>query len=270
MAMALGRVLGRAAFHLARSRRHVADVNLSLCFPELSEPERQSLIRHNFAHVGVGLVETMIAWLNPQRPIYERFTVTGAEHLQRAQQFGRGVLIISAHFTCIDIGSQPLSRAARVDVMYRENKNPVWEWLQVRGRRHYFEGVVERGNLREALQGLKTGKGLWYAADQDYGPKHSVFAPFFGIPAATITATARLAAFNGSPVLFLTQSRDLKKLTWHMDISPPIDGFPGGNEIADATRINALIETAVRAHPEQYLWMHRRFKTRPPGEQRPY
>ena len=270
LSIALGKAVGRAGFHLASSRRHIADVNLRLCFPELSRSERQTLIERNFTHVGVGLVETMIAWLNPRRRIYDRCTITGLEHLERAQQLGKGVLLISAHFTCIDIGSQPVSRVANVDVMYRENKNPVWEWLQVHGRQHYFQGVLERENLRQALQSLKAGNGLWYAADQDYGPRHSVFAPFFGIPAATITATARLAAFNDSPVLFMTQTRDLDNLLWRVDISPPIQGFPCGDKVADATRINALIETAVREHPEQYLWMHRRFKTRPQGEQRPY
>lgn len=270
VSIALGKAMGRAAFFLARDRRHIADVNLRLCFPELSRAERQSLIRRNFAHVGVGLVETMITWLNPRLRIHDRFTINGAEHVEHAQRLGRGVLLLSAHFTCIDIGSQPFSRIAKTDVMYRENKNPVWEWLQTRGRRHYFDHVLERGQVREALRGLKAGNTLWYAADQDYGPKHSVFAPFFGIPAATITATARLAAFNNSPVLFMTQTRDLDNLTWRMDISPPISGFPCGDELADTSRINALIEAAVRKHPEQYLWLHRRFKTRPQGEQRPY
>ena len=270
VAIWLGKALGWLALHLARSRRHIADVNLELCFPELARRERRALLARNFAHTGVGLVEALVVWLNPRRPVHTRCAITGLEHLQEAHRQGRGVLLISAHFTCIDIGSQAMSRVAEVDVMYRENKNPVWEWLQVRGRRHYFDGVVEREDVRQTLRRLKAGRTVWYAADQDYGRKHSVFAPFFGIPAATITATARLAKFNGSPVLFLRQTRNLEALTWHIQIDPPLAGFPSGDDVADATRINAQIEDAIRRHPEQYLWMHRRFKTRPAGEARPY
>jgi KDO2-lipid IV(A) lauroyltransferase len=270
VAIGLGKFLGWLALHLARGRRRIAEVNLELCFPQLRREERQALLARNFAHTGVGLVEAVIVWLNPRRPIHPRCTVTGLEHLLEAQRQGRGVLLISAHFTCIDIGSQAMSRLAELDVMYRENKNPVWEWLQVHGRRHYFDGVVERQDVRQAIRRLRNGRTLWYAADQDYGRKHSVFAPFFGIPAATITATARLAKLNGSPVLFLRQTRNLEELTWRIDIDPPLAGFPRGDDVSDAARINAQIEEAVRRHPEQYLWVHRRFKTRPAGEARPY
>ena len=119
--------------------------------------------------------------------------------------------------------------------------------------------------MRQTLRSLKAGRTIWYAADQDYGRKHSVFAPFFGIPTATITATARLAGFNDSPVIFMKNFRNLETLTWTVDFSPIVEGFPSGDDVADATRINSIIESAIREHPEQYLWMHRRFKTRPPG-----
>lgn len=268
--MAGGRGVGLAGFHLARRRRRITEINLSLCFPELPATERRRLARAAFVHAGVSLAEMILVWLNPGRAIEPRFTLRGIEHLERARSAGRGVIVLAGHFSCIDIASRPVSRAADLDVVYRENKNPVWEWLQVRGRRHYFDGVIERGNTRQMLRRLKAGHTLWYAADQDYGPKHSVFAPFFGIPAATITATARLARFNDSPVVPLTQHRNLDTLTWEARFHPQLEGFPSGDEVADATRINALIESAVRAHPEQYLWAHRRFKTRPDGESRPY
>ena len=120
--------------------------------------------------------------------------------------------------------------------------------------------------MRQTLQRLKAGRTIWYAADQDYGPRHSVFAPFFGIPAASITATARLARFNRSPVLVVTHFRDLERRRWSVIFSEPVAGYPSGDDVADATRINAIIEAAIRKHPEQYLWMHRRFKTRPAGD----
>lgn len=266
----LGKWFGRLAYPLARSRRHITHVNLALCFPQQTPEARDRLARLIFVHAGVSLFEMMVAWLNPAKPLRQRFTLSGFEHLEAAVAEGRGVVLVGAHFSCIDIISQALSEAADIDVMYRPNKDPVWEWLQVRGRGHYFDGVIARDDTRQTLRRLKAGRVVWYAADQDYGRKHSVFAPFFGIPAATITATARLARFNQSPVLFMRQHRDLENLTWEIAISPALDGFPSGDDIADASHINGIIEQAVRLHPEQYLWMHRRFKTRPPGEPQLY
>ncbi|MEQ8858389.1 MAG: LpxL/LpxP family Kdo(2)-lipid IV(A) lauroyl/palmitoleoyl acyltransferase [Pseudomonadales bacterium] len=268
--MGLGRGVGIAAFHVARSRRRITEINLALCFPEFDDAERRALARATFVHTGVSLAEMILVWLNPQRPLRDRFTMHGVEHLLQARAEGRGVILLAGHFSCIDIASQPVAALLDVGVIYRENKNPVWEWLQVRGRRHYFSSVLERSETRRMLRRLKDGEAIWYAADQDYGPKHSVFAPFFGIPAATITATARLARFNDSPVLLLTQQRDLDTLTWEVRFHPPLVGFPSGDDVADATRVNALIEAAVRERPEQYLWAHRRFKTQPPGRPSPY
>jgi KDO2-lipid IV(A) lauroyltransferase len=266
----LGGATGRLAFRLAPSRRHITRMNLALCFPALDPTAQERLAREVFRHTGVMLAETLVAWLAPRRPVAQRFTVHGIEHLRAAAAQGRGVLLVGAHFSCIDFASQALSNLIDLDVMYRKNRNPAWEWLQVHGRRHYFDGVIERDDTRTTLRRLKDGRILWYAADQDYGGRHSVFAPFFGIPAATITATARLARFNRSPVLFLAVHRDLDQLAWEVEISPVLEDFPSGDDVADASRINALVEAAVRRHPEQYLWLHRRFKTRPPGEPRLY
>jgi KDO2-lipid IV(A) lauroyltransferase len=265
-----GEALGLVAFHVARSRRHITRVNVALCFPELHATAQQRLVRDVFRHTGVSLCEELVAWLNPGKRVAHRFTVTGVEHLQQAAAQGRGVLLVGAHFSCMDFVGQALAAVADIDVMYRANKNPAWEWLQVHGRRHYFGAIIERDDARQTLRRLQAGRTIWYAADQDYGRRHSVFAPFFGIPAATITATARFARFNRSPVLFMRQHRNLADLTWEIEISPPLEGYPSGDDLADATRLNAVIEAAVRRDPAQYLWLHRRFKTRPPGESRPY
>lgn len=268
--LALGRGFGSAAYRVARRRRHIARVNVALCFPHLEADAREALVRQSFLHSGVSLAEMILVWLNPRHEVSHRFRVRGAEHLAAAQALGRGVLLVAGHFACLDIVSKPVSERFRLDVMYRANKNPVWEWLQVRGRRRYFDAVIERSDTRQALRRLKQGHTLWYAADQDYGRKHSVFAPFFGVPAASITATARFARFNDSPVVLMTQFRDLASGTWELSFHPPLAGFPSGDDVADATRINALIEHEVRRHPEQYLWVHRRFKTRPAGQPDPY
>ncbi|MGE0624993.1 MAG: lipid A biosynthesis lauroyl acyltransferase [Pseudomonadales bacterium] len=261
----LAGALGRLLYALGRHRRHITLTNLRLCFPDLPDTEREALARASFVHTAWGALETMIVWLNPGRDLSPQISVEGGEHLAEARAQGRGVILLGGHFSVIDIMG-PAMAPFDVDVVYAANRNPVWEWLQVRGRRRYFDGVIERADTRSMLRRLKAGRTFWYAADQDYGRKRSVFAPFFGIPTASVRATAQLARFNGSPVLLISTWRDIASLTWHAKIHPLITGYPTGDDVADAARINGVIEEAIRRHPEQYLWMHRRFKTRPEGE----
>jgi Kdo2-lipid IVA lauroyltransferase/acyltransferase len=268
--VAIGNLLGSAYYRLSGRRRHIASTNLQLCFPELGPEERKRLVRHVFKSTGIGVVETAMAYFKPLEPLRPRVRVEGLEHLTSAQARGRGVILVGAHFVSLDLAGGLLSLFADIDVMYRRGKNPVAEYVMRRGREQYYGAVIERSDTRTILRRLRENRTIWYAADQDYGRKHSVFAPFFGQQAATITATSRLARFNQSPALFISQFRDARTLTWSLHISPILDDFPSGDDVADATRINALIEQEIRRHPEQYLWIHRRFKTRPPGEPRPY
>jgi len=140
----------------------------------------------------------------------------------------------------------------------------------VRGRGQYFPNVIEREDVRAILQSLKDGHILWYAADQDYGEKHSVFANFFGVPAATITGTMRLAKFRNSPVVIMSQHREIDTHEWMIRFEPGPKNFPTDDPVADAQAINDAIEKTIRRTPEQYLWLHRRFKTRPAGEPKLY
>jgi len=266
----LSKPLGGLAFRLGGSRRRITETNLRLCFPELGPAERQAMARRVFEAVALGVLEVCVAWLNPRRGRRHRVSLEGVEHFQAALGKGRGLVLLGAHFAVMDIIAAPLASLGPVAVMYRSNRNPVWEWLQVRGRSHYFTGVLERKALRPTLRAIRAGHAIWYAADQDYGPKHSVFAPFFGVSAATITATAQLAGHNGSPVLMMSQHRDPAARSWTIRFEPPLPNFPSGDAQRDAAAVNQAIEEAVRRAPEQYLWLHRRFKTRPSGEARPY
>lgn len=261
----LGRTSGRLLYRFGSSRRNITLRNIELCFPELDHDARKQMAARIFQTVGIGALELMIPWLNPKRDLRPHFTISGAEHLRAAAAEGRGVVLIGAHWAVMDVISQPLGDFGCVDVMYRYNKNPVWEWLQVSGRQRYFKNVIERNDTRGVLRALKAGRAIWYAPDQDYGARHSVFAPFFGISAATITATSRFARLNGSPVLFLRQYRDDERMHWHMEFSAPLEDFPSDDDQLDATRMNALLESNIRKIPEQYLWLHKRFKTRPTG-----
>ena len=262
---ALGRGVGSLLYRFGHGRRKVTLTNLEACFPDLSASEREALAKQVFQNVSIGGLELMIPWLNPKRSLAHRFNVTGLAHLKDAVDQGRGVILIGAHFAVMDVISQPLADCGPIDVMYRFNKNPVWEWLQVTGRKRYFDGVIEREDTRQVLKRLRKGRVIWYAPDQDYGPRHSVFAPFFGVNAATIVATSRFAKLNQSPVLLLRASRDLNNMSWTLEFSPVIENFPTDNDQADAETMNQLIERMVLKDPSQYLWLHKRFKTQPEG-----
>lgn len=261
----LARLFAALAYRFAHARRRITRTNLTLCFPDLSEQAREQLARQSFLHTAMGLLESTTVWLNPGRDLADRTRIHDVERLEAARREGRGVILLGGHFSALDVMG-PAMRALDVDVIYRENKNPVWEWLQVRGRSRYFGAVIERSDARAILRRLKQGRVIWYAADQDYGRKRSVFAPFFGIPTASITATAKLAALTGAPVLLGSNFRDLESLTWDIWMDEPLTDFPSGDDVADASAINQAIEAAILRHPEQYLWLHRRFKTRPEGD----
>jgi KDO2-lipid IV(A) lauroyltransferase len=262
----LGENLGKLGYRFAKARRRITETNIARCFPHLTPTEQDQLVQQTFQAVTLGALEMAIPWLNPKRDLSAHFTVHGQEHLDAALAQGRGAILVGGHFAVMDAICQPLKDIGSIDVMYRFNKNPAWEWLQVQGRQRFFDGVIEREDIRGTLKRLKRGRAIWYAADQDYGPKHSVFAPFFDIPTATIVATTRFARLNDSPVLTMAQIRDRDNQHWHIYFSPVLENFPSGDDTADATRLNQLLEAQIKQHPAQYLWMHKRFKTRPEGE----
>lgn len=275
----LGAQLGRWFEKLAPSRRHIAATNLKACFPDLSANERLSLQAQVFESMGISLMETLWSWLGDKYNDPDhlaRCDIKGLEVLEAAYQQGKGVVLVGAHMMALDAIGPALSAAMKatpmgqIDVIYRYNKNPLIERIMVRGRGRLFPRVIEREDARGILQSLKDGRVLWYAADQDYGAKHSVFAHFFGVPAATITGTARLARFRNSPVVLMSQYRNRVTHRWSVHFEPGPHHFPTGDEVADASAINTLIEAAIRRAPEQYLWLHRRFKTRPDGAPKLY
>lgn len=267
--IALGKALGYLGWRLGRRRRRITETNVRLCFPELSDPQRADLVRRIFRSAGIGLMETVHAWLRPVDRLADRLECHGLDALRAAEAEGRGVLLAGVHFLTLDFTGALLAARVDFDVVYRSHRNAVIEWLMVRGRRRVYGAVIERADLRQAARRLRAGKTVWYAADQDYGRRHSVFAPFFGRPAATLIATSRLARMNRSPVVVYTHFRDAARQTWSVHFQRMQD-FPSGDDVADATRLNEVVEAEIRRHPDQYLWLHRRFKTRPDGQESPY
>ena len=268
--MQIGKALGWLSFHFARERRHICQTNIALCFPELTPGRQRQLVRDTFISNGIGVMEVGLAWCREPQSFRKRVRVSGLENLQRAAEGGKGVLLVCAHFTTLEFAGCLLSLFHKMDVTYRPHKNPLFETLMFRARQRWYGAVIERGDVRAALRCLQQGHTVWYAPDQDYGRKHSVFVKFFGVEAATITATSRFASFNASEVVFFSHYRNEDDSGYHLEFSPALEQYPCGDESIDAQRINDVIEQAIRKHPEQYLWLHKRFKTQPIGVTSPY
>jgi KDO2-lipid IV(A) lauroyltransferase len=268
--MAIGRTLGRVMILLGHRRRRIAETNLGLCFPELDEPERKALLRDHFRSLGMGMVETAMSWWTPTHRLKSLARIEGLEHLEAALAKGKGVILLSGHFTSLEIGGRLLALFAPFHVLYRRHKNPLFEATMKRARERNYEKAIPREDMRAMLRSLKQNMPVWYAADQDYGVEKSVFAPFFGIPAATITATSRLVRSSDAAVVPFFQRRLRDGSGYLLKLYPALEDFPGTRLEVDADRINTIIEEQIRTMPEQYLWVHRRFKTRPEGESSVY
>jgi KDO2-lipid IV(A) lauroyltransferase len=264
--LAIGRFIGRTFYHLAGRRRAIAAVNLSLCFPELPASEREKILAEQFVSMGIGILEMAMSWWSPARRLKKLARIEGLQHLQAALDSGKGVILLSAHFTTLEIGGRLLALHCPFHVMYREHKNAAFHRVMKSARRRHFGKAIPRGDLRGMLRSLQDNIPVWYAPDQDYGREQSIFVPFFGIPAASITATSRLARISDAAVVPFFQTRLANARGYQLTLYPPLDNFPGPSVEHDTRRINEIIEARIREQPDQYLWAHRRFKNRPDGE----
>ena len=262
--------MGDLLYILKPSRARVAATNLALCFPELDLLQQKKLLRKHLREVGIGFFETLLVWFGNSDKLADRFVVEGWEHLDSCR--GRGVMILGFHFTNIELATVFLARTLPVVGVYRPHDNPLMEQIQsrgrLRGRKVMPDGqqacLQDRADVRTIVRMLKEGRFVWIAADQDLGKRRSVFAPFFGIDAATPVAPGKLAKLSSCavlPVVFERQERGQYVLRFE----PPLEGFPTGDDECDAGLYNQLLETLVKRRPHAYLWVHKRFKTRPPG-----
>jgi KDO2-lipid IV(A) lauroyltransferase len=266
-ALAVGAALGGLSLRVSARRRRIADINLSLCYPDLTPAQRARLLRDHFHALGIGLLETAMAWWLPDARLRRLIAeVDGLHHLREAQAGGRGVILLSCHFTTTEMGTRLLNLLAPINPMYRRHENAAVDHVMHRSGGPHYESVIPRDDVRAMLRCLRSGRAVWYAPDQNYGRRGHVFAPFFGIPAATNPATGRFAQIGDAVVIPYFARRLPHGRGYRLTLLPALDGFPGSDEAADTARINAVIEAEVRQSPEQYLWVHRRFKTRPPGE----
>ncbi len=253
----LGRGLGAAAFRLARRRRRIAARNLELCFPELTADARHRLLRRHFRSLGIGLMELGLAWWASDRRLRAMVSLEGLEHLEAAG--ARPVILVAGHFTTMDLACRLLGLAVDYDGIQRPFGYPALDRQLTRGRRRAAGDVYSKFDLRGILDALARGRTLWMAVDQAQTSSRPVVAPFFGLPAPTTGSPARLAARSGAAVLPVAGRREPDG-RYRITVEPALEDFPRGDEVADATRLNAVVERHARAAPDQYYWIHRRFK----------
>lgn len=263
--LALGKAFGGFSYLVARRRRHVVETNLRLCFPDLTDDERQELAREHFRSLGASFAEMAMGWYGSIDEIASRVTIEGLEHLERALDKGCGVILYSGHFTSFEIFFPVLAaHCPRLCGMYKVQTNPLMNRVMTRGRSRNFDRLFVKDNVRDMLSELKRNAVVWYAADQSHAVKKgSALIPFFGEPAMTNTGASRIARISGATVLPYLPRRLADDTGYTMTIGPPLEDFPTDDEVADTRRLVKALEEHVRTCPEQYWWVHQRFKARP-------
>ncbi|MCH5048844.1 kdo(2)-lipid IV(A) palmitoleoyltransferase [Pectobacterium aquaticum] len=265
--MKLGSSAGRLSRIFLKRRVSIARRNLELCFPTISYDEREAMIDNNFASLGMALVETGMAWFWSDRRVRQWFDVSGLEHLQNATAKGQGVMVIGIHFMSLELGGRAMGLCQPMMAMYRPHNNKAMEMVQTWGRSRSNKAMIDRKDLRGMVQALKRGEAVWFAPDQDYGPKGSVFAPFFAVKnAATTNGTYTISRLAKPAMMTTVLIRKPNALGYQLVIQPELQDYPYHDEQAAACYMNKVIEKEIMRAPEQYLWLHRRFKTRPAGE----
>ncbi|MGD9787593.1 MAG: lipid A biosynthesis acyltransferase [Sulfuricellaceae bacterium] len=265
-----GRGFGLLLYALSRERRRVARTNLRLCFPAMSEKEWEALVRRHFQAFGRSLLERGLAWWASPARLGRLIKVEGREHLAALE--GKPVILLAPHFVGLDMGWSRLTLERPLASMYSNQKNPVFNRRMLAGRSRFNAPLLvsRQEGLRPVLRALKEGRPFYYLPDMDYGPRDALFVPFFGVPAATISGLPRLAAMAGAAVVPCVTRQLPGGEGYAVRFYPPWDAYPSAEVAADVRRMNAFIEERVREMPEQYFWLHKRFKTRPKGEERIY
>ncbi|WP_340621996.1 Kdo(2)-lipid IV(A) acyltransferase [Xenorhabdus siamensis] len=260
----IGTRLGRLSQRFLKKRAKIAERNLALCFPNMPPEERNKWLVKNFESVGMGLFETGMAWFWPDWRIKHWFKITGRENIQKVQATGQGIIVIGIHFLTLELGARIFGMLNPGIGVYRPNDNPVIDWLQTWGRLRSNKYMLDRKDVKGMIRCLKNGEIVWYAPDHDYGPRKSVFAPLFAVEhAATTTGTSILVRLSNPALLPFTPRRLPDGKGYELIIQPAVENFPEKGEVEAATFMNKVIEREIMQAPEQYMWLHRRFKTRP-------
>lgn len=265
--MWLGRQVGYLSYALMPQRRDAIVINIRLCFPQLNAKEQQELVKKSIASTGMAIFETGISWWAPKQTLMKLHKFQGIEHLNAVLAKGKGAIILASHFTTLEIAGTFLTQHIdNLNVVYKRAHNPLFEYFIRTKRTKNGAALINHKNLREIIRCLKKNNVAWFSPDQDFGEKDSVFAPFMGISTCTLKSTQRLAQLTGAAVVPFHVIRDTNNLIYTFHFSPALENFPTHDAIQDATAVNAAIEEQISRSPAQYLWAHRRFKSRPAGE----
>lgn len=268
--MFCGKYLGLIIFCFAKKMRHATNVNINLCFPLLSPKEKNKLVRDNFISLGKSVFESLFAFFASDRRLKKLAHRQYEAILSAAKKTGRGIIFMGAHFHTLEIVGRLTAMSENFCIVYREHKIPFVNFILKKLMNAHYGEAIERSNVRALLRALKNGKMVWYTPDIDAGYFNNVFAPFFGVPASSLAATAKLAEKTGAIILPVAFYRRHDLSGYDMIAHPPLENFPSGNVEKDIARINLVQENLIRKKPEEYLWGYKRFKTRPAGEKRFY
>lgn len=256
----LSGALGAFAYRLPLPQRRVARRNLALCLPELSAEERERVLRAHFRSVGMTICETALAWWTPAEQMLALAEIHGLEHIDRARAAGRGVILLIAHFTTLEMQAAFVAYSRPLHIVYKPSKDELVDAMMLRRRGRAAAGMIASHSIRDMIKALKRGGIVWYSPDQAYRGKGAEMVPFFGVPAATNVSTSRLARLTGAVVLPYFPERLPGAAGYRVRIGAPLEDFPTDDAIADTLRFTHMVEAHVRCIPEQYLWLHKRFK----------
>ena len=267
---ALGSGLGRLFFLLGRERRNVVLTNLRLCFPQMAAEDRERLARRHMQALGRSLLERSLCWWASEQRLRRLARIEGLERLRALE--GKPLILLVPHFVGLDVFATRLGLEINGASIYSNQKNPVINELLYRGRTRFGDQFVisRQEGMRPIIKALRAGRPLYYLPDMDYGPRDAIFVPFFGVATATIPGVSRLARLTGARVLPCIARMLPGGEGYVLEIDEPWSDFPGAGIEEDTRHMNAYIERRVLQMPEQYYWVHKRFKTRPPGEPRIY
>lgn len=270
LALGTGKSLGWLLGHVLRSRRRVTRINLKLCFPQLDDAARERMVDEHFMSLGAGAFEAALGWFAPDWRMRNRGEVVGLEHLQAAMADGSGVLLLTGHFTTLEIGARYLCLAGvKFHAMYRPIDNPLIDFFMHRWRESRSGlPALPKDDLKKLVRALRNGDCVWYGPDQSLDVRTAVHVPFFEVPTLTLTATSKLAALGRAKVVPYFPARINGR--YRVTFLPALENFPSSDEAADATMINQMLEAGIRIAPAQYFWSHRRFKHPPAGMPNPY
>lgn len=266
----LGEAIGLLLYHANIRNRRYAEINIDKAFPDITKNKRDELVKENFKSTAITLFELPLSWWASTRRLKKLYTIEGLTLIKETLKNGHGAIMMGGHFTSMLMCGRLLAIELPFNILIMPANNKLFETVMEHYRNKHYAGVINTNDIRTLVKALKRNEICWFSPDQDLGLGNSVFAPFMGIQAATITSTARLAKLSKAPLVPIKFNRTNNNKKYSIELSEHWNDFPSGDDVADATRVNQFIESHIRNYPEQYVWVHRRFFTRPDGEEHFY